>query len=486
MIKFQNTAKFDKAATIVFLDKNHIQNKSFSGLHEPAIREAVKSVVDAGLFQGEDREIFPLVFKKRLVLLAGTGDPKKSTATATRIFVRSAILSSFLKKCPAIEIVPHAQDDQTVIALIEGIMIGGYSWDKFRKSPESVVLPLKKEYSLCVPFKKIYQDAITTCQGLTLTRDLINDNADTVDSVFLEKTVRDLIRGRKNVTLEILNKKELKAKGLNLHLAVNQGSPKEPKLIIVKYTGAGPKKQYTALVGKGITFDTGGLNLKPTGHMETMRCDMSGCAAVIGALKNVLTLNLKINVIFAVGIAENCIGSSSYKPGDVFRGYNGKTVEILNTDAEGRLVLADALAYVEKNYKPKRFIDLATLTGACVIALGYDFAGLVSNDDEFAREIIRVSNETDDRAWRLPSYPEIKDYVKSDIADLKNVGLPKGAGGTITAAEFLRNFVNDTPWVHLDIAGTAFVDGKGRHYYGHGATGAGVRLLTAYLKNESQ
>ncbi len=484
MIRFQPSAKFDQSATIVLLQKEQVSKRNFSAVTNSAVLDAIRSVADAGQFSGNDKEIFPLVLNKKLILLVGTGEAQKSNLTALRANVRQTVLSSYLKKSNQIEIVVQNKEDDYIVAIIEGILIGAYSWDKYRNLTEETVRPVEKNYIIATAAKREYEDAILTCQGVTLTRNLVNDNADTVDSEFLETTILALIRGKKNISLEVLNAKELKAKGLNLHLAVNQGSPKEPKLIIVKYSAAAKSRGYTALVGKGITFDTGGLNLKPTGHMETMRSDMSGAAAVIGTLKNVLALNLKANIIFAVAIAENCIGSSAFKPGDVFRGYNGKTVEILNTDAEGRLVLADALAYVEKNYKPSRFIDLATLTGACVIALGYDYSGLVSNDDDFANEVAQISTQTDDRAWRLPSYCEIKEYVKSEIADLKNVGLPKGAGGAITAAEFLRNFVNDTPWVHLDIAGTAFVDGKGRQYYGHGATGAGVRLLTSFLKHK--
>jgi leucyl aminopeptidase len=484
VIHFHSSAKFNKSAAIILFEKTLVGKKNLDVIADSTIRNAIKSVFDAGQFHGDDKEIFPLILNKKVVLLVGVGQPDQNNMTSLRCTVRQAVLSSYLKSSAAIEIIPQSSDENTIRAILEGILIGGYSWDKYKTVSEKTVKVLDKDYTIVSASKRVYEETIITCQGLTLTRNLINDNADTVDADFIETTILGLIRGKKNIALEVLNRKEMKAKGLNLHLAVNQGSLKDPKLIIVKYSGAGKNQGYTALVGKGITFDTGGLNLKPTGHIETMRCDMSGAAAVIGTLKNVLALNLKANIIFAVGVAENCIGSGAYKPGDVFRGYNGKTVEILNTDAEGRLVLADALAYVEKNYKPSRFIDLATLTGACVIALGYDYTGLVSNDDDLARELVMLSQETDDRAWQLPSYSEIRDYVKSEIADLKNVGLPKGAAGTLTAAEFLRNFVNDTPWVHLDIAGTAFVDGKGRQYYSHGATGAGVRLLTAFLKQK--
>jgi leucyl aminopeptidase len=266
-----------------------------------------------------------------------------------------------------------------------------------------------------------------------------------------------------------------------LHLGVNKGSRNEPKLIIVKYSGGSKNEPYTAVIGKGITFDTGGLNLKPTGYIETMRTDMSGTAATIGILKNVLALSIKKNIVFAMALAENAIGSGSFKPGDVLRSYNGRTVEIDNTDAEGRLVLADAISYVVRNYKPKTIIDLATLTGACVVALGYDYSGLMSNNDELAKKLLISAQETDDRAWQLPIYPELKDHVKSQIADIKNTGL-KGAAGALSAGEFLRQFIEDAKWAHLDIAGTAFVKEGNRFYFGHGATGAGVRLVTDFLK----
>jgi leucyl aminopeptidase len=212
-----------------------------------------------------------------------------------------------------------------------------------------------------------------------------------------------------------------------------------------------------------------------------MRCDMAGAAAALGILKNVISLGIKKNILFVVAVAENAIGKAAYKPGDVIKSYSGKTVEIANTDAEGRLVLADAISYVVKNYKPARIVDLATLTGACPVALGNDYSGLMSNDDKLADTLLKVAQITDDRLWRLPLYPELKTHLKSQYADLKSTGIPRGIGGTISAAEFLHQFVGDTRWAHLDIAGTAFVEGQGRLYFNYGATGSGVRLLTQFL-----
>jgi len=479
VINFREQAGFDKDAAIICLTKQQLASANFSHLRNQTLAALIKSTLKASGFDAKAQQTFPFVFKKTLILLAGVGDAEKLTGIELRSALRQALLSPHLKKSRTLEIVPFSQDKKHIRAVIEGVLLGAYSWKKYKADEFSS----KKQIFIAAPKNAANLETVTICEGVNFARDLINDNADLITAEYFEKTIRGLIRGRKNVRMEVLGRKQLRAQGLNLHLAVNQGSRKEPRLIIVRYTGAGAKHGCTALVGKGLTFDTGGLNLKPTGSMETMRSDMSGAAAIVATLKNAVALKLKKNIIFAVAMAENAIGSGAYKPGDVFRGYNGKTVEIKNTDAEGRLVLADAIAYIVKNYKPARLVDIATLTGACVIALGYDHTGLIANDDKLAEEILAASRVTDDRAWRLPNYPELKDAIKSDIADLKNNGWPKGAAGTLTAAEFLRQFTGDVPWAHLDIAGTSFLEGQPRGYFATGATGAGVRLLTEFIKN---
>lgn len=479
MISFQSQARFNKDITVVVLSEETAKDKKFSFKHK-LLEEQLKRLYQGDQFSGEEGQVFPLVLDKDVFLLVGIGK-SDGNLTSLRTYLRRALLSSFLKKAKSLEVIVHQDKEAVVKAVIEAILIGTYSWDKYKSKKSEPVR--NKNITIVAQPKKVYEETIKICEGATLTRDLINENADVTSSVFLEKVIRGLIKGKKNISIEVLGQKEMEKKGLGLHLAVNKASPKPPRLIIVKYSGGRKGEGYTALIGKGMTYDTGGLNIKPTGSMETMKCDMSGAGAIIGTLKNALALNVKKNVLFVCAIAENVTDANSYKPGDVIIGYSGKTVEVGNTDAEGRLVLADAFSYVIKNYKPKEIIDIATLTGACVVALAHDYTGLVTTDDNFAREIIRASNETDDRAWRLPIYPELKDAVKSQVADIRNLGFPKGAGGTITAAEFLRQFTQGTRWAHLDIAGTSFVDGMARWYYGHGATGAGVRLLTYYLQN---
>ena len=482
MIHFRPKPTFKADATLYFLAEQ--QNPKDIRL-PPDIRREIINLIRKGQFTAKDKQLFPLFVKGKLILLAGIGKSTDLTPTALRIITRQALLSGFLSKAKSLEIIPCSQNGTDLRAIIEGVLIGTYTWNKYKKSESGeTVLPRHKTIYLIALNPKTFKDILTVCDGVTLARDLVNDNADTITADYFEETVRNLISKQKGVSLKILNKKELKAEGLNLHLAVNRGSEREPKLIIVRYDRGPENEKYTALIGKGITFDSGGINLKSSQHIETMRCDMSGAAALIGVLKNVLALNMKRNLLFVMAMAENAIDAKSYKPGDIIKSYSGKTVEIANTDAEGRLILADAIAYTVKNYKPTQIIDLATLTGACIIALGYDYSGLVTNNEILAEGLLKAAAVTDDRVWQLPNYPEIREAVKSDVADIRNLGYPKSAAGTLTAAEFLRQFTEKTPWAHLDIAGTAFIEQRQHSYYSFGATGAGVRLITEYLRQK--
>lgn len=268
---------------------------------------------------------------------------------------------------------------------------------------------------------------------------------------------------------------------MGLLLAVNRGSDSDPAFIIIEYKGNPKSKEKTVLVGKGITYDTGGLNIKVS-NMETMKGDMGGAAAVMGTIVAAASLDLKVNVTAVIPTTENSISSRSYKPGDIYKSYSGKTVEIGNTDAEGRLILADALAYAVDHLKPTRLIDLATLTGAMIIALGTETIGLFSNNDALADGLIRSGSDTYERVWRLPLHEEYRDQLKSDFADIRNIG--GRAAGSITAAIFLQEFVGKTPWAHLDIAGTAYLEDGAKRYHPKYGTGSGVRLLIDFLEQQ--
>lgn len=279
-----------------------------------------------------------------------------------------------------------------------------------------------------------------------------------------------------NLAITIFSEPEIIKMGMGGLAAVSAGSDQDCKLVIMKYTTAKKDAPTIAFVGKGITFDSGGLSLKPAASMETMKEDMSGAAAVIGAMESLAQLKPDVNIIALTPLSENLPSGKATKPGDIIRFYNGKTAEVRNTDAEGRLILADALSYAVKHYKPDAMIDLATLTGACAYALGPFFSGMMSQHEDFENRVKEASKTSGDRVWALPFTNDYKVAIKSDVADICNIGSGKYKAGAVTAGFFLQNFVGETPWVHLDIAGTAF-DVPDISYYSTGATGVGVRLL---------
>lgn len=279
-----------------------------------------------------------------------------------------------------------------------------------------------------------------------------------------------------NLALTIFNEEQINAMGMGGLAAVSRGSELDCKLIIMEYKTKVKNAQTIAFVGKGITFDSGGLSIKPADSMESMKDDMSGAAAVIATMEAIAQLQPEVNVIGVAPVAENMPSGNAIRPGDIVRFYNGKTAEIKNTDAEGRLILADALSYTAKHYKPDAMVDLATLTGACSYFLGPYFSGMLGLDDQLIAKVEKASQVSGDRVWRLPLNDDYKAAIATPVADLSNTGSSKIKSGTITATWFLHNFVGDVPWVHLDIAGTAF-DVPGISYYRGGATGAGIRLL---------
>ena len=481
MLTFSSTIDFKEDVNLVLLTEDKFVDKDLTIL---GLDELISNLRKYKGFTAQKGQSFSFIHKERIIKFVGLGHSKDLNLTSLRVQVRKAILSEEVKNANSVSVLPQSKNEEVLKSIIEAILIGAYAWDKYKTKKSEKNEILNKDFIIFSEETKSLLDVINICEGVNLTRDLVNDNADSITSEVFENVVQEIIKGKDKVNVRILNKKEMEKEGLGLHLAVNQGSVKEPKLIIVEYKGGKDQDPYVALVGKGLTFDTGGLNLKSTGNIEDMRIDMAGAAAVVGVLQNTVSLNLEKNILFVLGIAENVTGSRSYKPGDVLKSYSGKTVEVRNTDAEGRLVLADAISFVMKNYEVKSLIDIATLTGACVVALGFDYAGFVSTSDNLARALEKSSQETDDRIWRLPTYPEIKDSLKSEIADIANLADPKGVGGMITAAEFLRQFTDDGVWAHIDIAGSSFVNTNERMYFGYGATGSGVRLLTHFLNNE--
>jgi len=309
-------------------------------------------------------------------------------------------------------------------------------------------------------------------EAMNLTRELVNRMADEIfPASFAERA--ETVAAESGITCRVLDEQQMKAEGMNSLLAVAIGSDRPPRLVVLEYRGGGDNAPLLGLVGKGVIFDSGGLSLKGTESMKTMKGDMAGAATVLGAMTAIARLKLPVNVIGFAGMVENMISGSSYKLGDVLKARNGVTIEVMNTDAEGRLVLADVLSYaVDQNVD--RLIDLATLTGSCVVALGEDFAGVFTNNQPWCDAVLAAAEQCGEPVWQLPMNDDFAELLKSDVADCKNVGTRWG--GAITAAKFLEKFVGDTPWVHLDIAGPAFASSSKPHRDG-GATGCMVRTL---------
>ena len=374
----------------------------------------------------------------------------------------------------------------TASCLVEGLMLGSYSFSKYKTEkkdapPDLIGLTLILSERKHEPeAKNAAEKARVVCENVIFARNLVNENSKDKSSLAIESITRKIARANR-LKLDVLTEQHMKRLGMNLMLAVNSGSRKPPRLLVISYNGNTKSKDKYAVVGKGIIFDSGGLNLKLTGNIETMKIDMAGAVTALSTVKLASELKLKINLVALMPLCENMIGSASYKPGDVFVAYNKKTVEVANTDAEGRLILADALAYAVDRIKPKLIVDLATLTGACIVALGSFTAGLMSNNEEYSKKLKQSSKETGEQIWELPLSDDYKDLIKSQIADMSNMPKPNVAGA-IAGGMFLKNFVGKTPWIHLDIAGPASTGDADFNYMVKGGTGFGVRLLLDFFE----
>ena len=371
-----------------------------------------------------------------------------------------------------------------VQAIAEGVWLGLYTFDTYQTKEKEEKTELASINIVIdgneAEAKAALDTAKAIASGTIFARNLGNEPGNVCTPEYLGEQAAALSHPKLKTT--VMDKAAIEKAGFTALLAVNQGSNKEPRFIIMEYNGADNHDAPIALVGKGLTFDAGGISIKPAAQMDEMKFDMCGAAAVLGIFKAVTEMNLPINLLGVIPSTENLLGGSAYKPGDIVTTYKGLTIEVLNTDAEGRVILSDALAYAAEQ-KPAEIIDFATLTGACVIALGGQATGLMGTSDDIKQGLIQSGQKTHDRVWELPMFEEYQEQIDSKIADIKNTGGREA--GTITAACFLSRFVDDIPWAHLDIAGTAWnMKGTDISPVG-GATGAGVRLVVDYLQNKA-
>lgn len=392
----------------------------------------------------------------------------------------------------------HKNDVPEVAPMIEaavnGLMLGTYQIGRFKTKDHPELHPLRSagaKLELFVPetAKKGCQAAAERGAAIATTQMQIMDLVNAPSNKKLPEVLADWAKQSGEAhgySVKVMDKAEIEATGLHALLAVNRGSEAPPYFIIMEYqpkkaSGGLPK---VGLVGKGVTFDTGGLSIKPSTNMHYMKSDMGGAAAVLGTMEAAAKLQLPVHLFGIVPTTDNCVDAAAIKPSDVIDSYSGKTIEIIDTDAEGRLILADGLAYMTKHFQPDTLIDLATLTGSSVRALGYHAAALFSNNDKLAEELYESSQRTGERVWRLPTWEVYGDELKSDVADIRNLGI-RPMSGAITAAKFLEAFIGDHPqWAHLDIAGVAFGDSE--YASQKSATGYGLRLLIDYLQHKTE
>ncbi|MFQ5716603.1 MAG: leucyl aminopeptidase [Nitrospinales bacterium] len=455
-------------------------------------------------FQGKHNQTLLLnsrgLLKTDHVLLAGVGQLKELSeeklrqvaGTAARLAETSrfktvsfAMPDEKLRKKLAAK--SESTYDLSAAALAEGIYLSLYHFDHYKKPEEDgqparirQIILLSSGAEKLAPMQKAIQRARKLAQAVWTARDLALHPSNTATPGFLANTAREM--GRKHgFACKTLGLGEMKKLGMGAFLGVARGTDEPPKFIIMEYFGAAKKQPPVVIVGKGVTFDTGGISLKPPANMDAMKMDMSGGAVTIATLQAAASLKLPVNVVGLVPATDNMPSGSAIKPGDVLRSMSGKTIEVLNTDAEGRLILADALTYAAR-YNPKVIIDIATLTGAVVVALGHQAAGLIGNNSQLTEKLKQSGAVTGERVWELPLWEEYEKTIKSDIADLKNIASAGVGAGTITGAAFLKAFAGDQPWAHLDIAGVSW-SSESKPYIPKGASGFGVRLLLNYLEN---
>lgn len=449
---------------------------------DQALQGLPSGAIKSGEFSGKSGEVFILhtYGKIKPVRLALVGMGKDSAASLEQARRAGGAAAQALSKLGARHMALVDNEPSIAAAFAEGALLASYRFTKY-KAPENGSKAIERiDVISPADLSAALAHVSMLCECVYFSRDLVNTPAKDLRPEDMAKAAKDI----KGIDVKVLEAKDCEALGMGAYMSVSRGSMEPPKFIIATYKPKGLTKAQLAsplvLVGKSITFDSGGLSLKPSASMETMKYDMAGGAAVLGAMKAAVALKLPLHVIAILPATENLPGSRASKPGDVALTLVGKSIEILNTDAEGRLALSDALGYATKRLNPMAVVDMATLTGACSVALGGEAMAMMGNDEPLMERIKKASEETFERAWQMPLYDEYAEYIKSDIADVKNVSGGKG-GGLVTAGYFLKQFVGDTPWAHLDIAGTAWADAA-KPYCPRGATGIGVRLLVALMQ----
>ena len=453
------------------------EDKSLTDLAQ-ALDEAGDSVLskamDLGDVKGKSGETNMFYINGQRILLIGLGKKDKFNASGVRLAAGKASRAAISKKVGSVAVECFCSGLDSCQAMGEGLVLGSYQFLDYKTKDEKN-FELKSATVIGCDHDEIMKGAAIG-KAVCFARDLANHPGNVTTPSRLAEEAGEIAK-EGGMKLTVFDRKEITAMGMGALAGVAQGTDEPPKFIVLEYFGSDESQNPKILVGKGLTFDAGGISIKPSSKMDEMKYDMCGSAVVLGVFKALAALKPKLNVVGIVPSTENLVGAKAYKPGDILTAYNGKTIEVLNTDAEGRLILADGLSYASKHYEPEYILDFATLTGAVLVALGHVAAGVLGTDEDLMQLVKESSVNAEEKVWELPLWPEFCKQVKSKIADVKNTGAARQAG-TIAGAAFLKEFVGDRiPWVHFDIAGTAWggkptsIDPKGS------ATGWGVRLV---------
>jgi len=479
----------DISRDLKFSKLDHLFVLLAEGKLDVNVPEAVKKVIRDARFDGRpDESITVLAGEPRKITLIGLGKAESLSLRGVRAALTSAGRTAKKQRDKAIGVVfpyalPKLDDEQTTVVVADVLAQSDYKYDSYitvRKEQKRFPIDATLLAPASLDAKRVRQLAETAravAAGVTTVRDLGNTPCNVMTPERLAERAQEVAK-LAGVKCTVYGKREIERMKMGGLLAVNRGSVLEPRFVVMEYAPRRAKK-HVVLVGKGITFDSGGISIKPAEKMEEMKFDMCGAAAVIGVVEAAARLELPVKITAIFAATENLPSGSAYKPGEIITMMSGKTVEIVNTDAEGRMILGDALHYAS-NLGPDHLIDYATLTGACVVALASDAAGLFTNDDELARKLIDAGERTGERVWRMPLWDDYKDLIRSEWADMKNSG--GRWGGAITAALFLKEFVDCPSWAHLDIAGTAYAENESPRE-AKGATGAGVRITIDFLQS---
>ena len=488
-ISFANPSKPKSGAVVVGVFDGRKLSTSAASL-DKSTRGAITKAIKASSFKGAKNHsltiMTPAGTRLERVLCVGLGKPKDLDERAFETIggrIYAALKAQSEKAQVLLDAAPGCglSADEMAVHVGIGARLGSYRFDKYKTKKKGHAKPVIKEITIqcagSAAAKRNFTKQNKVIDGVFFTRDLISEPSNVLYPKTLAGEAKTL--AKLGVKIEVLDKAKMTKLGMGALLGVAQGSAHDPFMVVMRWDGATKKDKPVAFVGKGVTFDTGGISLKPSAGMEDMKYDMGGSGVVIGLMKALAGRKAKVNAVGVVGLVENMPSGTAQRPGDIVKSMSGQTIEVLNTDAEGRLVLADALWYTKERFKPQLMIDLATLTGAIVVSLAGEYAGLFSNDDKLAVDLEEAGKAMDEKLWRLPMGDAFDKMIDSPAADMQNISSSRG-GGSITAAQFLKRFVGNTKWAHLDIAGVTW-EKKGKPTTPKGGSGYGVRLLDRFV-----